>query len=200
VSLYNEGAMGPIYPTPVIGMVGRLPDARCAGRLGFPVETASIALAGPFAPSLAAGELEKLHGLPLPDGLEPFDLDAVRTAQLAIRDAVRAGSLASAHDIAEGGLVIALAECCLAGGIGAEVDLGEELRGAITPSALLFGEGTGGFLVSGQDDALRELAGRLPLRVIGRVGGEVLKIADPAITIPLAELADAHSGLGELFS
>src|SRR3984893_18782972 len=52
VSLYNEGASGPIYPTPVIGMVGHLPDARRAGRLGFVAEGDTIALVGPFAPAL----------------------------------------------------------------------------------------------------------------------------------------------------
>src|SRR6476469_6727669 len=60
VSLYNEGATGPIYPTPVIGMVGRLPDAARAGRLGFGAEGDAVALVGPFAPSLGASELSKL--------------------------------------------------------------------------------------------------------------------------------------------
>ncbi|MEA2335048.1 MAG: phosphoribosylformylglycinamidine synthase subunit PurL, partial [Solirubrobacteraceae bacterium] len=69
VSLYNEGATGPIYPTPVIGMVGRLPDARLAGRLGFRHAGEEIALVGPFAPSLGASELAKLRGEALPDGL-----------------------------------------------------------------------------------------------------------------------------------
>jgi phosphoribosylformylglycinamidine synthase len=64
VSLYNEGPTGPIYPTPVIGMVGLLPDARRAGRIGFRRPGDAIALLGPFAPSLAASELEKLLGRP----------------------------------------------------------------------------------------------------------------------------------------
>ncbi len=77
VSLYNESATGPIYPTPVIGMVGRLPDARRAGRLGFAREGDAIALAGwDAAPSLAGGELAKLWGEPLPDGLPAVDLAA----------------------------------------------------------------------------------------------------------------------------
>src|SRR5262249_5393542 len=78
VSLYNEGARGPIYPTPVIGMVGRLPDARRAGQMGFARAGDAVAVAGPLAPSLAAAELEKLHGEPLPDGLADADLDAVQ--------------------------------------------------------------------------------------------------------------------------
>ena len=124
VSLYNEGqAGGPIYPTPVIGMVGRLPDARKAGRLGFVRAGEKIALVGPFAPSLAASELAKLQGEQLPDGLAAIDIEAVRATQIAVREAVRAGELASAHDIAEGGAAVALAECCLAGKLGAQVEL-----------------------------------------------------------------------------
>ena len=127
VSLYNEGASaGPIYPTPVIGMVGRLPDATRAGRLGFAARgrrRRARRLGAGHGPSLAASELAKLRGEPLPDGLPEIDLDAVIAAQAAIRDAVRAGALSSAHDIAEGGLAVALAECCLAGRLGAELEL-----------------------------------------------------------------------------
>ena len=93
VSLYNEGPAGPIYPTPVVGMVGSLPDAARAGRLGFARAGDAIALVGPFTPSLAASELAKLHGQPLPDGLAEIDLDAVLAAQAAVREAVRAGAL-----------------------------------------------------------------------------------------------------------
>jgi phosphoribosylformylglycinamidine synthase len=221
VSLYNEGATGPIYPTPVIGMVGRLPDARRAGRLGFQRAGDHIALLGPFRPSLAASELAKLLGEPLPDGLPAVDLDAVRGAQIAVREAVRAGTLSSAHDIAEGGLAVALAECCLAGSIGAEVELGQDLWAAIplpapapvpqtpTPalvSAVLFGEGPGGFLVSGDADALRALGEHVAVRMIGRVGEDVLSIIEAGasagmmLTLTLAELAGAHAHLGELFS
>jgi phosphoribosylformylglycinamidine synthase II len=221
VSLYNEGATGPIYPTPVIGMVGRLPDARRAGRLGFQKAGEQIALVGPFHPSPAASELCKLRGEPLPDGLSAFDLQAVRAAQIAVREAVRAGLLCSAHDIAEGGLAVALAECCLAGAVGAEVRLGDDLlqrtspvapgRGTASPgstraSAALFGEGPGGFVVSGEAEGLRELGKGAAVRMIGTVGGEELRILDAgagggaAITLTLSELAGAHAGLAQLFS
>ncbi|MDQ3371839.1 MAG: phosphoribosylformylglycinamidine synthase subunit PurL, partial [Actinomycetota bacterium] len=62
VSLYNEGAEGPIYPTPVVGMVGELPDPARAGRAGFAREGDLIALVGAFAPTLGASELAKLRG------------------------------------------------------------------------------------------------------------------------------------------
>jgi phosphoribosylformylglycinamidine synthase subunit PurL len=221
VSLYNEGPTGPIYPTPVIGMVGRLPDVRRAGALGFQRAGDHIALVGPFIPSSAASELSKLLGEPLPDGLPAIDVAAVRAAQIAVRDAVRSGALASAHDIAEGGLAVALAECCLAGGLGAEVELGEDLWAAIqaeqpgggataaalTPvTACLFGESPGGFVVSAAEDSLRELGRRVRVRTIGRAGDDALTIVEAGatagtmLTLTLDELAAAHGALGELFS
>jgi phosphoribosylformylglycinamidine synthase len=215
VSLYNEGATGPIYPTPVIGMVGRLPDARRAGGLGFARAGDGIALVGPFTPSLAASELAKLHGESLPDGLAALDIAAVREAHGAVREAVRVGALSSAHDIAEGGLAIALAECCLAGDLGAEVALGEDLTEAIppvvvgqrpaspasSPMSALFGEGSGGFVVSAPPEALRALGERVALRRIGTVGGRALTIetARERVTVTLAEMSGASSALGELF-
>jgi len=200
VSLYNEGqAGGPIYPTPVIGMVGRLPDARKAGRLGFVRAGEKIALVGPFAPALAASELAKLRGEMLPDGLATIDIEAVRATQIAVREAVRAGELASAHDIAEGGAAVALAECCLAGKLGAQVEL--DVTGTGVTSSL-FGEGSGGFVVSGGDDALRALGERTPARVIGTVGGDALRIelGNESLFATLEELTDAHVSLRELFT
>jgi phosphoribosylformylglycinamidine synthase II len=222
VSLYNEGATGPIYPTPVIGMVGRLPDARRAGRLGFAHPGDQIALVGALRPSLAASELAKLLGEPLPDGLAEIDIEAVRSAQLGVRDAVRAGALSSAHDVAEGGVAVALAECCLVGGLGAQVELPEGLwevtplppppdpasRAAVPTllTAALFGEGSGSFLVSGEAAAVRALGERTPIVMIGRVGDDVLSIVEagaPAgtmLTLTLDELASAYGALRELFS
>ncbi|HXB63543.1 MAG TPA: phosphoribosylformylglycinamidine synthase subunit PurL [Solirubrobacteraceae bacterium] len=212
VSLYNEGTAGPIYPTPVIGMVGRLPDAARAGRLGFAREGDAIALVGPFAPSRAASELAKLHGEPLPDGLPEIDLDAVLAAQAAVREAVRAGALSNAHDIAEGGLAVAVAECCLAGGLGANVAL-PELSGEAPASdsvtandpahflAVLFGEGPGGFVVSGPSEVVGALGERTTLQTIGVVEGDALTIAAGTVTVSatLAELTEAHGALAELF-
>jgi phosphoribosylformylglycinamidine synthase subunit PurL len=194
VSLYNEAPDGPIYPTPVVGMVGRLPDARRAGSLAFAGAGSAIALAGPFRPSPAASELSKLRGLELPDGLAAIDIEAVRAAQLVVRDAVREGVVESAHDVAEGGLAVALAECCLAGRVGADVCLDEPADGEAT----LFGEGTGGFVLSGPEQALRALARELDVRVIGTTGGDALTITlgDEAFSVPLRELTQAHEALG----
>ena len=198
VSLYNEGASaGPIYPTPVVGMVGKLPDAARACPVGFAQEGDAVALAGHFEPSLAASELAKLRGEPLPDGLPEFDLDKVIEAQAAIREAVREGLLSSAHDIAEGGFAVAVAESCLAGGIGAMLDLGS----SDDAMSRLFGEGPGGFVVSGHPGALARLAERVPLDVIGVVGGDALHlvVGGEEIEASLGELREAHGSLARFF-
>jgi phosphoribosylformylglycinamidine synthase II len=197
VSLYNEAADGPIYPTPVIGMVGEVPDPARAGRLGFAREGDLVGLAGPFRPHLPGSELAKLRGEPLPDGLPSADVAAVRAAQEAIRDAVRAGDLASAHDVAEGGFLVAVAECCLAGGVGAVLDLGS----SDDPERHLFGESPGGFVVSGGEEALRRLAERVDLDVFGRVGGDALEVTIGAerVAASLSELREAHAALAPLF-
>jgi phosphoribosylformylglycinamidine synthase subunit PurL len=198
VSLYNEGATGPIYPTPVIGMVGRLPDARRAGGLGFAREGDAIALAGwDAAPSLAASELAKLWGEPLPDGLPAVDLGGARGVLDAVREAVRAGALSSCHDVAEGGFLVAVTESCLAGGVGATLDLGP----SDDPWCHLFGERPVGFIVSGPREALDALAATVPLDVFGTVGGDALEltIAGETSRWTLGELADAHAALARFF-
>ena len=118
VSLYNEGGEGPIYPTPVVGMVGELPDAARAGGLGFAQAGDAVALiaARSWAPSLAGSELAKLRGEAPAGELPAADLGELRAVHAAVRQAVRSGALRSAHDVAEGGLAVALAECCVAGG------------------------------------------------------------------------------------
>ncbi|HST68142.1 MAG TPA: AIR synthase-related protein [Solirubrobacterales bacterium] len=191
VSLYNEGGGGPIYPTPVVGMVGELPDAARSGRLGFtqPGDAVALIAASGWAPSLTGSELAKLRGEPPEGELPAADLGELRAVHAAIRQGVRSGALRSAHDVAEGGLAVALAEACVAGGHGAEVALehGE---------AALFGEGPGAFVVSGPRDAFAAFGSAAT--VIGVVGGDELRIAD-VLDVSVRDLADAHgSGLAVL--
>ncbi len=177
VSLYNEAPSGPIFPTPVVGIVGKLPDASKAGRLGFLEEGDAIALIGAFEPNANGSELAKLRGLAPTGALPSANAKAVRDAQEAVRILVRNEALHSAHDVAEGGLVVAIAECCLAGGIGATVALPD-----------LFGEAPGAaFIVSGPPEALRELT------IIGRVGGDRL-VVEGTLDLPLSELLEAREG------
>ena len=197
VSLYNEGPEGPIYPTPVIGMVGELPDPARAAGIAFRAAGDAIALAGPFAPSLAGSELAKLRG-ELGPGLPETHIEASGRAIAAVREAVRSGAIASAHDISDGGLACALAESAIAGGLGATVDLDPlvELRGGSGESCL-FGEGPAGFLLSGERAALEAI--ETDVLVVGEVGGERLEIAaaELDVSVPLAEADAAWRSLAD---
>jgi phosphoribosylformylglycinamidine synthase len=176
--LYNEAPAGPIFPTPVVGMVGKLPHASMAGRLGFAREGDAIALIGPFEPSAVGTELSKLRGHPPVGELPAADSSSIRVVLEAVRARVRAGRFSSAHDVAEGGVAAALAECCIAGGIGASV----RLPHGLDP----FGEAPGrGFIVSGSAEALAGFV------VIGRVGGDSLAI-EGLLELALSELRDAR--------
>ncbi len=189
VSLYNEGPEGPIYPTPVVGMVGELPDAARAGAQAFSEAGDVVALIGPFEPSLLGSELSRLDGT-LEGRLEPFDLKKVREALEIVRDAVRAGVLRSAHDVSDGGIACCVAECAIAGGVGATLDLEPLARRAdVDGRTALFGEGPGGIVVSGPRDALLELSGRaagVGFLALGQVAGDDLRMAAPAARLDVS--------------
>jgi phosphoribosylformylglycinamidine synthase len=195
VSLYNEAPSGPIFPTPVIGIVGKLPNVARAGRLGFARAGDLIALVGPFEPSLNASELAKLWGEPALGPLPDTDGERVRDAQEKIRSGVRSQALNNSHDIGEGGVAVALAECCIAGAIGASVELPRELEP--------FAEAPGrGFIVSGPAESLHRWAESEPsarCTMIGEVGGRSLEI-NGRLSVSVAELEQAWSqGLASFF-
>jgi phosphoribosylformylglycinamidine synthase len=196
VSLYNEAPTGPIYPTPVVGIVGRLPDAAVAGRLGFADEGDVIAITGYFTHALAGSELAKLRGEAPVGPLPTLDAAAVREAHDRVREAVRSGALKNAHDVAEGGLAVAIAECCVTGGLGAEIALAE------VGETGLFGEAPGVcFVVSAESEATLEAAGLVRMHVIGRVGGDALSLSAGALelNLPVSELQSARErGLADL--
>jgi phosphoribosylformylglycinamidine synthase len=178
VSLYNEAPTGPIFPTPVIGMVGALADPACAGRLGFAAEGDAIAIVGAFAPANAGSELAKLRGESIGGPLPVIDGHALRDAHQAVRLMVNSGALHSAHDIAEGGIAVAIAECAVTGGIGARVRLPE----GMDP----FGEAPGrAFIVTGAEEDLAQF------EIIGRVGGSRLEL-EGMLEIAVSELHEAR--------
>ena len=206
VSLYNETEEGPIYPTPVIGMVGELPEptrAGGAGGLGGLIAAGGdqIAICGPFAPSLAGSQLAKLRG-ELGPGLPSLPIDQAKAAIAAVRRAVRGGGLSAAHDVSDGGLACALAELAIAAAVGLEVDLDPlvEQRGCSGESAL-FGEGPGGFVVAGSRSQLEALAAEsgAPVLIVGSVGGERISIsaAELELELTVADAERAWSSLGE---
>jgi phosphoribosylformylglycinamidine synthase len=176
----------------VVGIVGELPDpARVAGS-AFVGEGAAIGLIGPFAPTLAGSELAKQRG-ELEMGLPQPDIAAVAAACAIVRDAVRGGELASAHDVSDGGLACALAESAIGGGIGCRVDLQPLRDRGCLPEQALFGEGSGGFLVSGDRTVLEGLGATY----LGEVGGTTIEIAagDRSIEIALGGAESAWRSL-----
>ncbi len=195
VSLYNEGPDGPIYPTPVVGMVGELPDPNRTCGSAFAREGDAIGILGPFAPSLAGSELAKLRG-ELSMGLPRSDITSVAAACAAVREAVRAGKLSSAHDISDGGLACALAECAIGSELGCHVDLQPLLERGPSAEEILFGEGNGGFLLSAERTVLEALG----VVTLGEVGGATIEIVadDRGLTLGLADATRAWRSLDRL--
>jgi phosphoribosylformylglycinamidine synthase subunit PurL len=201
VSLYNETDAGPIYPTPVVGLVGELPDPALAAGSELS-DGDAIALVGPFSPSLAGSELAKLRG-DLGPGLPGVPVTDVAAALDVVRNAVRDGRVAAAHDASDGGLACAIAECAIAGGVGAQADLDGlvELRGGSGESSL-FGEGPGGILVAGRPasiDALAAESGDVDVIPIGRAGGHRIEIsaAEASVSVSVADAERAWRSLPE---
>jgi phosphoribosylformylglycinamidine synthase len=201
VSLYNETESGPIYPTPVVSMVGELPDPQVTASTAL-AEGDAVAFVGPFAPSLAGSELAKLRG-ELGPGLPEMPIEVVRPAIELMREVVRAGAIRTAHDVSDGGLAVALAEAAIAGGVGVQADLAGlvESRGCPGETAL-FGEGPGGFVVGGDHEsigALVEQVGDPGAFMIGTAGGDAIELcaAEVELSVPLAEAAAAWRSLGE---
>ena len=157
VSLYNEtrlpdGRMQPIHPTPVVGMVGLVHDLAHVTGLAWQEAGDAIWLLG--AP-LAAGAdervtlagtsyLECIHGQ-LTGRPPVIDLALERAVQAFLRQAISQGLVASAHDLSDGGLAVAAAECCMASGLGAHLELP---AGEGRLDHLLFAEGGARILVS----------------------------------------------------
>jgi phosphoribosylformylglycinamidine synthase II len=147
VSLYNETGGRPVYPTPVIGMLGILEDASKAMRAAFESDGCEVYLLGAVleqGPDTLAGSeyLEAEHGMVA--GLPRINLESERRLQELVLRAHSEGLLASAHDCAEGGLSVAVAESAILGnqGFAGDIAFGGRL------DAALFGEGQGRIVVS----------------------------------------------------
>jgi phosphoribosylformylglycinamidine synthase II len=192
VSLYNENAKGAIYPTPVIGMVGLVHDLDHITTQGFKNEGDIIILLGETKAELGGSEFQYvIHGAT--EGRPPeLDLAVEKRLQTAVLKAIQEGLVASAHDLSEGGLAVALAESCISGGIGAEVSVESDLRKDFT----LFSESQSRIVLSASPDKADALqhwiaSQGVPYQVIGKVTGNDLTIkvnAEQGIQSPISEL------------
>ncbi len=179
VSLYNETLGVPIHPTPTVAMVGLLDDWERHAVSHFTAPDLAVVLLGETREELG-GSLWLARRRGLEQGAPPaVDLPAELRLQRLLARGVAEGLITSAHDVSEGGLAVALAECCITGPerLGAEIELADRLR----PDALLFGESTGRVVAAGADAAAllaAAEAGGVPARAIGRTGGDRLRIGD----------------------
>jgi phosphoribosylformylglycinamidine synthase II len=199
VSLYNETDGKAILPTPVLGVVGLIEDASTVIRRTFRSDGDAVMLLGDSEEELGGSEyLKVVHGLI--KGVPPrLDLAREASLQRVLVKGVATGLIRSAHDCAEGGLAVTLAECCFDTGLGAVVDVAavEGAVAAFTDVATLFGESASRVVVSVDNARTAELEalateGDVPVAVIGRVGGSRIRVAIAGREVIDEPLADAE--------
>jgi phosphoribosylformylglycinamidine synthase len=209
VSLYNESPNGAVYPTPTIGMVGVLDDISHATPSAFRAAGDAIVLLGDNTAELGGSEyLLTVHGEVT--GAPPAcDVARERALIDGLLDAIQAGAVRSAHDVSDGGLAVALAECCVMqrdGALGAEVDL--TAWASLPVRALLWGEAQGRVVVSTPDPDRVLAAAKakgVPARRIGTVGAPgaplAFTLSDGRHVAPLDGLAAAfHDTIPSIMS
>ncbi len=200
VSFYNESPQGAVYPTPVIGMVGLVDDLDHVTRSAFTTPGSTILLLGDNTNEIGASEyLKHLHGVVA--GAPPAcDVDLEGRLIEALLEAIRAGAVASAHDCSDGGLAVALAECCIgdvARPVGASIELGAWTF--LPVRALLFGEAQGRVIVSSPDPraveaiAARHRVASHRIGTVGLAGGDfTIRLGNETWTAPVSRLAAAY--------
>ncbi|MGB2924899.1 MAG: AIR synthase related protein, partial [Limnothrix sp.] len=198
VSLYNEtldsdGKPTPIYPTPVIGMVGRVEDITKVCGLAFQNVGDRIYLLGTQATTTLGGSeyLNTIHNTV--GGIPPqVDFAIEKAVQKTVRTAITEGLLSSAHDLAEGGLAVAIAESCIGQGLGASVTI--ETTGRLDET--LFGETCGKIVVSVSAENQTAWEAHLNANIADNWQqiGEVQDSGDLVITSGNATLIDVSIG------
>ena len=201
VSLYNATAGVDVWPTAVIGAVGRLPDVTrhipcTSGRPGD-----LVLLAGNALVSLAAsayGAARGVHELASQPGAPSVAIDLALEARLQrfVLEAHDRGAIRAAHDRDAGGLGVALAEITIRDGLGMKVTL-PAVRG-IDKRVMLFGEAPSGIVLvidPAREADVRALARdhNVPLWTLGAMGGDLLEVV-PVLGLPVESLRRAHAG------
>ena len=195
VSFYNEDPLRAVFPSPVIGMVGLIADIRTITTQWFKDEGDVVFLLGTNQEHLGASEylhtvFRKTRGT-----VPPLDLQFEKRLQDALLTAIERSLIKSAHDCTEGGLAVALAECCISNEeqmVGASIKLKDDIR----PDCLLFGETQSRVIISCSPRNADSVAGHfgklnVPCAKLGTVGGKSL-ILDGYVNQSLAKLHDAY--------
>jgi phosphoribosylformylglycinamidine synthase len=203
VSLYNESPAGVVDPTPTVAMVGLIEREEWITTQHFKAAGDVVILLGEFGSELGGSRYFKvIHGKKL--GRPPrLVYEREIALQNALRELIQAGKIRSAHDCSEGGLAVALAECCFnpAGSLGATVDLAGTTFSPL--EQILFNETQSRVVISCVPEDADAILGlfasrKLPAARLGLVGGNTIDVtvAGESLRWPLAEIyADWHDAI-----
>jgi phosphoribosylformylglycinamidine synthase len=208
VSFYNETEGEGIHPTPVIGMLGLIEDARHTTTQWFKESGDVILLLGLTRNDLGASEALSILAGETSGAVPRIDLEAETAVQKVCLEAIQACLVRSAHDCSDGGLAVALAESCFSSygreAIGARIDLSEhaKLSGLDNAPVLLFSESPSRIIISLKPEHVPEVkniaqqAG-VACAVIGEVGGDILSVTSAGqrlIEVAVALMEESWSG------
>lgn len=193
VSLYNETKGIAVYPTPTIGMVGLIEKTEHITTQNFKQAGDSIYLLGETKPEFGGSELQKMLEGRIYGKAPSIDLEEEKTRQEQLLKAIRTGIVQSAHDISEGGLAVALAECMMEGEVGAKVQITGD---AVTA---LFAESQSRFIVTVKKEHEAEFAQMVNATKIGEVTSDKKLVitnesGDVVLEATQLEMADAWKG------
>jgi phosphoribosylformylglycinamidine synthase len=178
VSFYNETRGTAVYPTPTVGMVGLIEDLDYICTQGFKDQGDIIILVGENLEELGGSEyLKVVHDIEAAGKVPKLDIGLEKKVQQTVLESIRKGWVKSAHDCAEGGLAVTLAESCISGKVGAEIFMIEQFRADV----LLFGETQSRIIITTSEDNVAELIRYLtvigvPFTRLGHVAGTDFKI------------------------
>ncbi len=198
VSLYNETAGQAVYPTPIVGMVGLIDGPEKITTHSFKNEGDIILLLGNTLAELGGSELQQCITGQISGRPPQIDLEREKNVQKVVLEAIYSGWVQSAHDLSEGGLAVALAECCISGNRGAELAIKTDL----SPLTFLFSESQSRVLLSVKVDHLEKVAQlaaayQVPLTQLGRVGKSQVSVTvngELLIDAPLCKLQQTWEG------
>jgi len=193
VSLYNETNGTAIYPTPVIGMVGLVKDTKDITTQSFKAAGDLIYVLGETKAEFGGSELQKMLEGSISGKAPSLDLEVEKAYQQAVLEAIRTGVVESAHDLAEGGLAVAVAESLISSkGLGAKVNVKED---AVTA---LFSESQSRFLLSIKPENKETFEKLVPATLVGEVTDTAVLTISQGETILVNEqvysLMDAWRG------
>ncbi|XJZ27632.1 phosphoribosylformylglycinamidine synthase subunit PurL [Bacillota bacterium Lsc_1132] len=193
VSLYNETSGTAVYPTPVVGMVGLVTDLDHITTQQFKESGDLIYVIGEAKPEFGGSELQKLLNGRIFGQSPSLNVEVEKERQAQVLAAIRSGLVQSAHDLAEGGLAVALSECLFANErLGADV----EINGNSVTA--LFSETQSRFLLTVQKEHQAEFENCVDAKLIGEVtDSATLRIVNdgvPVLEVAVSELKDAWKG------